>query len=93
MIIIELVWDLLYNFFTSVDFKSDEKKIKSKMKKIGKSHPALLKKYEENNLLFEDGDVAQIILDSPVKKRAQIDELADRIITQINASVPKHKKV
>lgn len=93
MIIIELIWDLLYNFFTSVDFKSDEKKIESKMKKIGKSYPMLWRKYEENKFLFEEGKIAQLILDAPVKKKIQIDELATNLIIQINESKANYEKV
>lgn len=79
MFVIELIVDIVFNLLTMLDFRSPEKKIKSKMKIVGKYAPGIFQKYKEDCVFFEHGEIAEVILNSPLKTDEQVEELISKI--------------
>jgi len=83
MMLLDLLFDIVFNIYTSLGFGSKEYKIESKMEKIKGDHPQAYEIYVQNQVLFEtDAELSRKILELNVKSKLAVNNTVKEIYTR-----------
>ncbi|WP_339171277.1 hypothetical protein MKY51_09355 [Solibacillus sp. FSL R5-0691] len=88
MMLLDLLFDIVFNIYTSLGFGSKEYKIESKMEKIKCDHPQAYEIYVQNQVLFEtDAELSRKILDLNVKSKLAVNNTVKEIYARFAVTV------
>lgn len=82
MMLLDLLFDIVINIYTSLGYGTKEHKIESKMEKIKCDHPQAYEIYMQNKALFEtDVELSKKIINLNVKNKVAVNNTVKEIYT------------
>jgi len=83
MMLLDLLFDIVFNIYTSLGFGTKEYKIESKMEKIKCDHPQAYEIYLQNKELFEtNAELSKKILDLNLKNKVAVNNTVKEIFAR-----------
>lgn len=80
MMLLDILFDIIINIYTSLGYGTKEHKIESKMDKIKADHPQAYVIYMQNQALFEtDAELSKKVLDLDVKNKMAVNNTVNEI--------------
>lgn len=80
MMLLDLLFDIVINIYTSLGYGTKEHKIESKMEKIKSDHPKAYEIYLQNKVIFEtDAELSKKIMHLNVKNKMAVNNTVKEI--------------
>ncbi|MEO4055174.1 hypothetical protein [Solibacillus sp. CAU 1738] len=82
MMLLDLLFDIVINIYTSLGYGTKEHKIESKMEKIKTNHPKAYEIYLHNKAIFEtDTELSEKIMHLNLKNKMAVNNIVKEIFT------------